>query len=628
MKKNFVYAMIGAIALTGAALTTACSSSDETAIDNPNYDPIDNTVKAQLAISLSSNTGTTTRQTNNIVQGQESPVFRGMQDMRLIAFERWVAASEVAADNEGTIKPFNDKVINLGTMSDFDYSAQNAKVYSDLSIPVGTQAFLFYGRATRESATYPSGVAEVDKPYYDKFHTGVINAPSSYAIPVKSYRSTLQPIQPNMNALFYVNERATELIKWVKQIRGVASQISNHTVHSYLLAFQPSAGSSASLELAVTDLWKKIIAVVGVSDAEKNVVRAAIREMPVGTVVASIDDDNNVTIGAQKMSNYPGNIFLPDGAAAIDWEDAANPQPIFGGHNGDVNVEPLSSYMYPAELVYRANTTIGISDVEKRSESFGSKTWSEIEQASGTNALYTWGSQETPVAVTGNTRSIALRQRIHYAVGRLDLTVKAAESPLADANGDAVPVPANGFPISAVLIGHQRAVNFQYSPIISETDVYTIYDREITSAMEATPVPMAAKAGAAQGYNKTLVLESGTDLAEVNVCVEFTNTSGQAFTSRHGIVPAGGKFYLVGALKLADKATDDEYASTATMIFQQDYTTKANFTIAKGTLGSNTNTTGLAAAYNVIPDLRTPQLEIAFSVDLEWQKGLTFNTNF
>lgn len=624
MKKYFNYAILGAIAFVGATGFTACSSEDEI-VNNPNYDPVDNTVKAQLAISLASNTGTTTRQADNIVQGQETPIFRGMQDMRLIAFERWVGASQVAADNDGTIKPFNDKVINLGTMSGFDYAAQNAKVYSDLSIPVGTRAFMFYGRATRESATYPSGIEEVDKPYYDKFHTGVLNAPTSYTVAVKNYKTTLQPIQPTMTTLASVNERGTELIKWVKQIRGVASQITNHTAHSYLLAFQPTAGSSASLQLAVTDLWKKVVAITDISAAETTIIRAAIREMPAGTVVASIDDDNNVTIGAQKIGNYPGNVFLPDGAAGIDWEDTNNPQPIFAGHNGDVNIAPLSSYVYPAELVYRANTTIGISDVAKRSESFGTKTWSEIETASGTDALYSWGTTDEPVAVTGTTQSIALRQRINYAVGRLDLTVKAADGTLADAKGASVTVPDGGFPISAILIGDQRAVNFQYTPIAGETS-YTIYDREITSAMQDTPVPMAAKAGAAQGYNKTLVLESGS-MEEINVCVEFTNTTGAPFTSTHGIVPAGGKFYLVGKLKLANKATGDEYASTATMIFQQDYTTKANFTIAKGTLGSP-NTIGLAAAYNVIPDLRTPQLEIAFSVDLEWQKGLTFNAEF
>ena len=46
MKKIFKYAMMGAIALTGAVSFSACSSSEEI-VDNPDYNPVDNTVKTQ-----------------------------------------------------------------------------------------------------------------------------------------------------------------------------------------------------------------------------------------------------------------------------------------------------------------------------------------------------------------------------------------------------------------------------------------------------------------------------------------------------------------------------------------------------------------------------------------------------
>ena len=57
----------------------------------------------------------------------------------------------------------------------------------------------------------------------------------------------------------------------------------------------------------------------------------------------------------------------------------------------------------------------------------------------------------------------------------------------------------------------------------------------------------------------------------------------------------------------------------------QDYVTTANFTIVKNDGTSHAN--GLGAAYNVIPDLRTPALSIGLSVDLTWQSGLTFNVD-
>lgn len=57
----------------------------------------------------------------------------------------------------------------------------------------------------------------------------------------------------------------------------------------------------------------------------------------------------------------------------------------------------------------------------------------------------------------------------------------------------------------------------------------------------------------------------------------------------------------------------------------QDYVTTANFTIKVN--DGTSHDQGLGAAYNVIPDLRTPALSIGLSVDLTWQAGLTFNVD-
>lgn len=636
MKKQFRLALLGAIALTGTVGFTACSSSDEaTAEVNPSYNADDNTVKAQLAISLASNAGNAatqapsldlTRQSDAIVQGQTPPVFRGMQDMRLIAMQNWVALSEVKADASGNIKPYNDKVINLGTMSAFDNANSNAKIYNDLSIPVGTKAFLFYGRATKEAASYPAGATDADKTHYDRFHTGIINAPTNYTVPVKNFVFSLQPIQPgiyestegDVTTQVGVNERANHLVTYVKGIRAVS--VTNVTLHSYLNAFQPTAGSSASIALAVQDLWDKVRAVptsTAAEAADVAAIKAAILSQTALGACATIDDvTNKVTITRSTLLGYPANIFLPDGAAAIDWEDPANPKPIVAGHNGTVYVAPLNSYVYPAELLYRANTAIGVSNTDNVSQTYGSSSWNDI---STSTAYYTWDGE-----VAGSTRSIALKEQIQYAVARLDLQVKCAAATLYDYTGAAVNVPTGGFPISAVLIGNQRNVNFQFGPVAGAT-AYTIYDREMTETM-------AALANAAQGTNKTLVLQSGQmdnteNLQQVNVCVEFTNTSGQSFVSKNGIVPAGGKFYLVGQLDLTKSSEYSGNNGSPAMIFKQDYITNVLFTIAEGTLGS-TNDTGLGVAYNVIPDLKTPQLEVAFSVNLDWKPGLTFNKQF
>jgi hypothetical protein len=79
-----------------------------------------------------------------------------------------------------------------------------------------------------------------------------------------------------------------------------------------------------------------------------------------------------------------------------------------------------------------------------------------------------------------------------------------------------------------------------------------------------------------------------------------------------GIVPAGCKFYLIGSMKASDGTAAAE-AEKLNKVFQQDFYTKVL-----------ANITNLKHAYNVIPDLRAPKLELGLSVNLEWQQANTY----
>ena len=56
MKKNLIYGLMSAIALTGAMGFTACSSDDAATDVNPTYDG--NSVKTQFSISFPDNVST------------------------------------------------------------------------------------------------------------------------------------------------------------------------------------------------------------------------------------------------------------------------------------------------------------------------------------------------------------------------------------------------------------------------------------------------------------------------------------------------------------------------------------------------------------------------------------------
>ena len=170
MKKLFNYALIGAIALTGASVFTACSSeSGMDSVDNntnPTYDPEAKTVTAQFVLNVSSaSNNNITRQSADIVQKNSN--FRGMQDAKLIGLAtgkvyesenptKWLApfAGETTT-TDWTADGVKSKVYDLGTLygsNAVDNTGDKNKEESshrvvELTLPVTTDAMLVYGRA-------------------------------------------------------------------------------------------------------------------------------------------------------------------------------------------------------------------------------------------------------------------------------------------------------------------------------------------------------------------------------------------------------------------------------------------------------------------------------------------------
>ena len=115
------------------------------------------------------------------------------------------------------------------------------------------------------------------------------------------------------------------------------------------------------------------------------------------------------------------------------------------------------------------------------------------------------------------------------------------------------------------------------------------------------------------------------------VALELINNSGKDFFGEHNVIREGGTFYLIGEL---DPNKDGQakptwptnhplppYTSTGTSdqvvrVFMQDYMTTANFVIGENSLKH---------ALVAVPDLRSTQLSLGLSVDLDWQTGLNFD---
>lgn len=214
-----------------------------------------------------------------------------------------------------------------------------------------------------------------------------------------------------------------------------------------------------------------------------------------------------------------------------------------------------------------------------------------------------------------------MRQNINYGVANLATTVKCGAASLSDNTGlsvtdpsefaGTVTVPTAGFPVTGLLIGGQPTkVGFNFQPASNDAFDKTIYDNNLTGVV--------AQNGTASTVNYTIVLpnDKGRGVADqntVNVAIELTNNSGVAFRGADGIIPAGGKFYLVGKL---EPKTDALTGVTNPAVFMSDYKTTLNLTIKS-----------LQNAYNTIPDLRSTKLQLGLSVDLDWQTGIQFDVN-
>lgn len=388
---------------------------------------------------------------------------------------------------------------------------------------------------------------------------------------VNDIKFELQPIATNAES----NSETTTLAAALNSIEDAtdgttAWAASTSELKTFYDAFiRLKAGSAASIKQALDSLEAGITATEATTESD---LKAAILNA-IDAAQTSIED-----------CTYPRNVGLPDGAAQLKFEGGSFSY-INSANVGNLSYTRMANFVYPASLYYTTKTAIKTST-------------SRLADKYGTNwdtclALYNGGG----TSVEANTQSVALVNQIQYAVGRFDVAAKFSASSINDNVGESIAVTAgNGITLDGILIGGQKNADWQFAPLAS-SEKYTIYDASVTSTKLGT-ADIASKIMA-----QSLALPTAA-ATPVNFALELTNNTGNEFTGIDGIVPAGAKFYLVGQLvPQAEKAGNQ--------VFAKAYNTKANVTISS-----------LAHAYNCIPDLKNPELELGLSVNLEWTEGL------
>ena len=626
MKKNLIYMGMGAMALVTPLLLSSCSSDDPSGQVAPT--PTGETVKTSFTLSVGLPGGGSsssakgnfgTRMGEDVTQAQTSPVFRGMDNMTLIPFANVKDAVTSDASRLGNSNISLPNAVANTLTKDQLTKTGNAHVYSDVSIPLTTNAFLFYAKAIDGTTAGTAISSDVEKAQYGTLTAAKLDegAPANITfspVQIADNLSTTKgkAIATYLTSIANAQASGTYTKKWSEVVADAQGQ--GKALHDLYAAFiQLSAGSSTNIQAVVQDLYTSLLSIKSSQTTENQGVVDAITKAITNTTYASATDGKLTFTDA--ISGYPADNNLPDGAATLKWENNAFEAQTGSAYTVDgVSVSAMDKYVYPANLWYRANTLIKTDDAE-RGDLYGNND--------NTATTSDWATildkyTEDNGSVKVSTRSIALKNQIQYAVARLDTKVTTAAT-LYDHAGQAVTIKDGGFPITAILVGNQRVANWEFKPndVADNAVQYTVYDKTMPSNM------IASTSGSP--VNHTLLLET-VESKPVNIVVEFTNNSGNDFRGHNNeLIPAGAKFYMVA--KLDPTATSDvtqpSKDANINQVFLQDYTTVANLSI--NTNSDTNHDKGLGAAYNVIPDLRTPALSIGLSVDLTWQSGLTFN---
>lgn len=620
MKRFQLFSLASAMLLASAAGFTSCSSDSEDPLDGGSG-VAGQVVKTQFYLNIpyagneeGRNARVSTRMTANNTQKINN--FLGLQDMQMYAFEE--DATSITSTSTST------KTNNLGTSgkasSKDDISTSTTSwrsIYRDIEIPLSTKSLILYAKASR--ATSGSSNTKSD------FQAGSLTNPYETAQDV----TTLSSLNFSLNQIYKTDNFTSDgsvilealntvartkitttsgsELEWAKVGQSTIGTENERTAlqNRYNNFVKATAGSANSVRLLITDL--------------KNVIEG--NKLEDDQVMAkTIVDNCDKALGKLTSKTFPGDFNLPDGVAQVSWDDknktfnfvsaaSVNIGETVVGTGNNINFTEIT---YPAELAYFVSSPVKTSENEITA---ASKLPDYKEWVSDT---YTWEGYDDEVK--HRTRFVALKEPLQYGVACLQSKVSCKTAALADnaqnfgfKTDNTINVSTNkDFKVTGILIGGQPlsvAWNFEPASTVNTNDFkYTIYDRDVAYGSNVNTT------GTSENYTLVFDNKDASTTSKVYVTLELENNV-ENFYGAEGLIPKGGKFYLVGELDPSNKTTATKPSGeTIDRVFVKDHTTVANFKI-----------TNLKKAYNHIPDMRTSKINVGLAVDLSWQDGITFN---
>jgi hypothetical protein len=488
MKKNFFYALMSAIALTGAIGFTACSSDSDAVVENnPTYDGT--SVRTDFAFNITKASQGTRMTAENV---QESSNFRGLEKMFLLPF----------TGVPGTAATSNAASFDLGTLSGIS-NPTSSKVYA-ITIPVGTNNFLFYGVADRNSkGNYQVGAVD---------HSSL--AASTNPVNISDIHFDLKKIADLDKDGDNATNNAKNLAAYLSQIARAKVDDDNtwsgtvdkaktdgnfralallYTKFTKIGASEARSGSAESVRRMILELYKSTKAINDESSntdvqamaakiceaitTAKDNVKVNILQSDGETAVdftkdnTTNGDPNNwkstlegltgssvygSTTGKQVNDIFPANLGLPMGAAQLSFEVPTSGEnanlPTFSYKGTIIEGNPTSTTSgqmsvdvanidYPAELLYFDNSPLLATNKYKEVKDYPivTQAWdldpgSDAVDVGGTNYSAFDGDWAKNSAVAATTRAVAMQNNVNYGVALFKTNVKLG-TPVSPATG-------------------------------------------------------------------------------------------------------------------------------------------------------------------------------------------------
>ena len=610
-------AILMSLMLLGCAKETSSEGGDDAKVE---------TVNVRFAFSMipQHSHKAKTRMDSTIVN--PAALENGLEDARMLCFNSIPTASSNKIGEMIEFKNLEDEIISSDTISG-EATDTEVSEFRQVSVPVGTTHFGFYGNAPGATSTHE-----------DRMKNGIIEV---VGLSKSTYQGNsgirFKPVQIcSSTADFGGSATGAKLLALLNELMAVPSteaapndrwetveEINLNEAYQRMIELKTLSSQHVALMLA------KVYKVVSqtpegvpgrqLADAIKSKIASVCTTAPTPT--------STMVDLQEEYQNFPTDIHLPMGAARITWDDAQKKfiVPDVQAYGKQFDIASMNDYCYPMNLQYQVLSDILASDTEValpaiEGGSTLSEQWKEL-----IDDLYSGAS----TVVQNSTKSVAMKQQVNYAVGKLALKTRIASSDnMYDAKGKLVDV-TNGFTLKGYIIGGQREVDYNFQPVAGSKE-FAIYDTGLNGG------PQEVKRHDFTKENFVLGLGTSAD-KDIQIALELVN-NGDDFQGADGVIVHGATFYLVA--NLAPKEGTNYTSGSLDQVFSRDKATTVTLTIEGGypdTDGDGKPDTGLddygrpnplkglATATYGLPSLEIPKPTVGLSVNLNWEEGLWYD---